>query len=155
MLSRLHCLILSDETDLKYNMWSAPISEYVLFAIVAFTKLYASRPRDDFTPTFRATQVNSTALFALLRCEFWAVFTSLGSAVLVATLYDFAVTLKHAIYGSCCYFTADIYRCNANEDYIFFEAQRDFSPNNLSLNFVKYTQTNRFICSNYRRRPMC
>jgi hypothetical protein len=35
----------------------------------------------------------------LLRSEFSAVFTRLGSsAVRVATLYDFAVTLKYAIW---------------------------------------------------------
>jgi hypothetical protein len=29
-------------------------------------------------------------LIALLRCEFWTVFTRLGSAVRVAMLYDFS-----------------------------------------------------------------
>jgi hypothetical protein len=41
---------------------------------------------------------NSTALLPLLHCKLRAVFTHLGSAVRVATLYDFAVTLKHAIW---------------------------------------------------------
>jgi hypothetical protein len=50
------------------------------------------KARKDFTPLPR------TALLALLRCEFWAVFTRLSSAVRVATLYDISVTLKHAIW---------------------------------------------------------
>jgi hypothetical protein len=45
-------------------------------------------------PVPRATKVNSAALLALLRCEFWAVFTLLDSAVRVPALYDFAVALK-------------------------------------------------------------
>jgi hypothetical protein len=40
----------------------------------------------------------STALLALLHCEFWAVFTRVGAAARAATLYDFALTLKHAIW---------------------------------------------------------
>jgi hypothetical protein len=65
--------------------------------LVAVTKLHASRPRKDFTPLTARQQVNSTALLALLCCELRAVFTRLGSAVCVATLYDFSVTLKHEI----------------------------------------------------------
>jgi hypothetical protein len=60
---------------------------------------HASRTQTDFTPpplTARL-QFNSTALLTLLRCEFWAVFTRLGSAVRVATLYYFDVTFKRAI----------------------------------------------------------
>jgi hypothetical protein len=50
-------------------------------------------------PSFsRGCKVTSTELLTLLRCEFWAVFTRLRSAVCVATLYDFVVTLKHAVW---------------------------------------------------------
>jgi hypothetical protein len=65
----------------------------VLLTTVAVTKLHASRPRKDFNfpPPL-------TALLALLRCEFCAVFTRLCSSVHFATLYDFAVTMKHAIW---------------------------------------------------------
>jgi hypothetical protein len=54
--------------------------------IAAVTKLYASRPQKDFLTA--RLYVNSTALLASLRCEFWFVITRLGSAVRVTTLYD-------------------------------------------------------------------
>jgi hypothetical protein len=67
---------------------------------------YSSRHQ---TACFKATEglhpplaallkVNSTALLALLRCEFWGVFTRPGSAFRVSTLYDFVVTLKHTVW---------------------------------------------------------
>jgi hypothetical protein len=49
-------------------------------------------------PVTTLPEVNGTALLALLRCEFWAVFTYLGSAVLVTTLCGLFVTLKHAVW---------------------------------------------------------
>jgi hypothetical protein len=72
--------------------------------VVAVTKLHASRPRMDFSkppppPITALLWVNCTALLALLCCEFWAVLTCLGFAVRVATLHEFAVTLKQSI---CC-----------------------------------------------------
>jgi hypothetical protein len=42
--------------------------------------------------------VTTTASLALQRCDFWAVFTRLGSAVRVATLPDFSMGLKHAVW---------------------------------------------------------
>jgi hypothetical protein len=60
-------------------------------------QLHDSRPQKDFNPLTARLQVNSTASLALLRCEFWVVFTRVGSAARVATLYYFTVTLKHAI----------------------------------------------------------
>jgi hypothetical protein len=47
-------------------------------------------------PLYRAALVNSRALLALLRWELCPVFTRLVSALRVATLYDFSVTLQHA-----------------------------------------------------------
>jgi hypothetical protein len=41
-------------------------------------------------------QVTSTALLALPRCEFCAVFARLRSVIPVAALDDFVVTLKEA-----------------------------------------------------------
>jgi hypothetical protein len=38
--------------------------------VVAVTKLHASRPRKIFIPLTAQIQVTSTALLALLRCEF-------------------------------------------------------------------------------------
>jgi hypothetical protein len=57
--------------------------------IVTVTKLHASRPRRNLTLPL--------PLLDLLRWELWAVFTRLGSTLCVTTLYDSAVTLKHAI----------------------------------------------------------
>jgi hypothetical protein len=54
--------------------------------------------RGRTSPLTARLQVASTALLALLRCEFWAVFTRLVSAVCVATLCNFAVTLKPSIW---------------------------------------------------------
>lgn len=41
--------------------------------------------------------VNATALISLLRCEFWAAFIRLESAVRIATFHDFDAILKDAI----------------------------------------------------------
>jgi hypothetical protein len=72
---------------------------------VVIIKLHVSRPRKDFNPPphpaspyHAALRQTSTALPALLRREFWTVFTGLCSAVRVATVYDIAVALKHAIW---------------------------------------------------------
>jgi hypothetical protein len=54
-----------------------------------------SRPPSPLTALL---QVTNTAFTALLRCEFWAVFTRMNSALRAANFYYFAVTLKHAIW---------------------------------------------------------
>jgi hypothetical protein len=75
---------------------------------VTVTKLRASRPRKDLIPLIARLQVTSKALLDSLLWEFWAVFTRLGSAVPLATLYDFTVTFKHAVWWGplqFCYFT--------------------------------------------------
>jgi hypothetical protein len=51
-------------------------------------RLHASRPWEDFIPPKLLLWVINTALLALLRCKFWAVFTRLSSVVRVTTLYD-------------------------------------------------------------------
>jgi hypothetical protein len=58
----------------------------------------ASRPRNNSTPLTARLSGNITALLALLWCELWAVFIRLASAIRVATMHDFAVTVKHAIW---------------------------------------------------------
>jgi hypothetical protein len=72
-------------------------------AIVKFHEAgnYSSRHQ---IACFKATEglhhaaLSNTALLALPPCELRAVFPPLGSAVRVATLYDIAVALKHAIW---------------------------------------------------------
>jgi hypothetical protein len=62
------------------------------------TKLHASRLWKDWNsppPQPRSSRVNITALEALPRCESWAVFTRLVTAVPVETVHDFVLTLKH------------------------------------------------------------
>jgi hypothetical protein len=68
-----------------------------LTIIVAVTKLHASRSWKDLKapPPQPLDSVTSTAL---LLCELWTVFTRPCSAVRVATVYDFSVTLKHAVW---------------------------------------------------------
>jgi hypothetical protein len=66
--------------------------------IVAVTKLYASKATGELHLHHRAALIYSTELQALERCELRVAFTRLGSAVRVATLYDFAVNFKHAIW---------------------------------------------------------
>lgn len=51
-----------------------------------------------YTNTLNIKLLYHTALQALLRCDFWAVFTRLVSVVRVATLYGFAVAIKHLIW---------------------------------------------------------
>jgi hypothetical protein len=63
-----------------------------MISTVAVTKLHASKPRKGFAPFTAQPDVTSAALLASLHCELWTVFTRLGSAVRVATLYDFALT---------------------------------------------------------------
>jgi hypothetical protein len=78
-----------------------------LFCNSCVCRTFSNAPISSVFITIVA-EVNSTALLALLPYEFCAVFTLLGSAVRVVTLYDFAVTTKHAIWwqkGYCnrCY----------------------------------------------------
>jgi hypothetical protein len=70
--------------------------EQSLNSLQVVIKLHGLRPREDSTALTPRLHVSSTAFLALLRCKFRDVFTHLGSAVLVATMYDFVVTLKHA-----------------------------------------------------------
>jgi hypothetical protein len=86
-------------TDLRHFTHNCGKSDWMSAVyVVTVTKLHTSRPRKDFTPLTARLQVTSTALLALLRCEFWAVFTCLGSAVRIETLQDSSVTLKHALW---------------------------------------------------------
>lgn len=58
---------------------------------VAVSKLYASRPPNDFKPP----PPQKKKLEQNARFDLRAVFTHLGSAVCVVTSYDFSVTLQH------------------------------------------------------------
>jgi hypothetical protein len=48
-------------------------------------------------PLHRSCKSTVQGFVYLIRCEFWAVFTRLGPAVVFTALYNFVVILKHAI----------------------------------------------------------
>lgn len=55
------------------------------------------KPRRTLRRLTELVLVNGTAKLALIRYEFWVVFTLLGPAVRVENFYYFSVTLKHKI----------------------------------------------------------
>jgi hypothetical protein len=75
----------------------ASSSSHFHFAVVGVIILHDSRSRKKFAFPLTARPWDiASALIAYLRCEFWSVFTHLGSAVRVEKLNGYGVTRNRA-----------------------------------------------------------